>query len=282
MIYNGVWTGSTCANAGDLAQTGRSTFSGGTSNQNQIVRIGYTYVGEYASKTRYSHVMSYILGDDLHPQRNNNNSSIKYQVENYYSSHLLEYTSILEPSAGYCNDRSVYNYDSPYTLWSGSSNIVTYSSSEQDSLRFGASIRNDLSLLDNDNKTITLGCMRDIVDLYTTADATDGNKQLSQPAALLTADEVSLAGTGSMFAQRGSSYNEASYLVSGSLFATLSPAYRAPSGRLNIYRVTVTGFLSNSIISEYNGIRPAISLKPGTEYISGSGTATDPWIVPAP
>jgi hypothetical protein len=121
---------------------------------------------------------------------------------------------------------------------------------------------------------------RSTVDLYTTSSASNGNKKLTNPIALITADEASFAGSGSSFAADGSDYHSNSFLNSGSSFWLLSPGSRDWSGYAIVFALGSDGNLSyDDYVSNPLGVRPAISLTRGTKISSGSGTATDPWEV---
>ena len=142
---------------------------------------------------------------------------------------------------------------------------------------FGAYARNMSAA-----QTPTLECPRGVVDIYSTTTASGGNGQLSKPAALLTADELSFAGSGSSTATNGSTYNANSYLRSGNYFWLLSPGDRYSNGSAREFYLGPNGRLNYSNVNNANGVRPAISLKPGTTATSGTGIATDPWVVTAP
>ena len=122
---------------------------------------------------------------------------------------------------------------------------------------------------------------RSTVDLYRyVANSTGVSNQLKYPAALLTADELSFAGSGRSTASEGSSYHANSFLRSGSNFWLLSPNYRNASGSASGFALNSNGALFNSgSVYSARGVRPSISLKLGTTASSGTGTATDPWIV---
>lgn len=296
MIYNGKWTGSTCANAGTNAQTIGLSFN--TSSQTVLVgksyktytglkprnmhAIGYTY-STVAAGTTTNTALSRLLGSSGNDTTTNSKSSIiKQYIEDWYDSNLSSYTSILEPSAGYCNDRTVYPSGS-YQLSSKlaeDTQVKPYGTSNMTAYYFGAFTRNT-----NTAQTPTLNCPRGIVDLYSTTTASGGNGQLSKPVALLTADEASFAGSGSSAASLGSSYHANSFLRSGSYFWLLSPNRRDSYGYAYEFILQPDGTLSSYGVDGADislGVRPAISLTPGTTVSSGSGTATDPWVVEAP
>lgn len=107
---------------------------------------------------------------------------------------------------------------------------------------------------------------------------------LTYPIAILTADEIALAGSGWGGTNRTSNHVN-SYIFSSKNFWVLSP-YRRDSGNIHIFVMSgnarYPGISSvNSYLDEY-GVRPAISLASGTTATSGSGTAIDPWVVTAP
>ena len=290
MIYQGKWTGSTCANAQTNAQVATSAFNGTSSTYQQIVRVGYTYNSTYATNSAQTATIANVLGSDSNPSVNNTRSDIKTYIEDTWytgASGVSAYTSILEPNAGYCNDRTVYDNTSPYTLQPESTNIVTYGTSGMTYYRFGSNVRNFLSLADNNNRTITLNCARSTVDLYR-YDGTNGAagsataNYLKYPAALLTADEAAFAGSGTQTATQGSSYHANSFLRSGSYFWLLSPSNRTSSGYAREFYLSSSGGLYSDLVSGSYGVRPSISLASGTSATSGTGTAADPWIVPAP
>ena len=103
---------------------------------------------------------------------------------------------------------------------------------------------------------------------------------LKYPAALLTSDEAALAGSGRD--KSTTPYHANSFLRSGSNFWSFSPDYRNPSGLAVGFYLSSNGSLSDYFVNYANGVRPVISLISGTIASSGSGTATDPWVVDAP
>ena len=93
---------------------------------------------------------------------------------------------------------------------------------------------------------------------------------------------MSFAGSGNSTASNGSSYNAKSFARSGSYFWLLSPSDRNSDGNTYGYRLGSNGRLNDSGVIGANGVRPVISLTSGTTPESGSGTATDPWVVTPP
>ena len=283
MIYNGLYssgtTANSCANAQTNAQVTTKAFSGDSTTNRQAVRVGYTYNRAYATNTARTASIANVFGSDANPAVNNTDSTIKDYIEDeWFTSAIGSYESKLEPSAGYCNDRTVYDNTSPYTQQTEDTSIVTYGTSGLDGLNFGSYVRNRI---DNGTRTLTLGCARSTVDLYTTSAATNGNKQLSHPVALLTVDETALAGSGgngrTSPATQSSSLSYSSYLRSGDGFWLLSPDDRVSSGY--VYGFSLIGNLFGNYVSCAYGVRPSISLNHETTVKSGTGTATDPWLI---
>ena len=285
LIYNGLWTGSTCANATTSAMisspVSASTFNGTASTASiarQVVRVGYTHNSTYANtSTTGSTAYTTVMGSDSNYSVNNTDSTIKGNLETWFNNNLSGYSSILESNAGYCNDRQSYTTATGTTA---TSNIRPYTTSTNTGATYVAYFAGSQRNMQT-TKTPSLGCPRSTVDVYSTDTSAGGNGQLSAPVALITADEASFAGSGSSTASQGSSYNANSYLRNGSTFWTMTPYYRYSSYAYNFY-MNANGYMQNGRIDTAYGIRPVISLKEGTEVSGGSGIATDPWVIEQP
>lgn len=273
MIYNGKWTGSTCANSTSNADAVSSVYfnRGTTSSTNnygtkgRVAYVGYNYNSDYGYGGSGANEDNSIANSTLFS--NGVASNARTQLESWYNSNITAYTSILETSAGYCNDRTTYTGKATNTL---STSTIPYKTSSA-TVNFWAYIRNVTA---NDHPT--LGCPNTTgQDLLTTSNG------LGVPAALLTADEASFAGSG-RGTSYGSSYHVNSFLRSGNYFWLLSPSFRSSSGYASEFFLRSDGVLDNYGVSNSSGVRPAISLKPGTIVGSGTGIATDPWVVTAP
>ena len=267
MIYQGKWTGSTCANAQTNAQVTTNIFSV-DSRKYYGSAFGYTQNGSYNS-SNLSATYSTMFGSNTSYSANSTDSGIKDYIENTWFTNINSYASKLEPSAGYCNDRTLNSGTSWTTPMSDSTTVSTSTN-----FYAGAYIRNMTATLPP-----SLTCSRSGADLYTTSSASNGNKQLSKPAALITADEASFAGSGRSNASQGSSYHDNSFLRSGSNFWLLSPSARVSGGSAYSLTLLSGGYLNFSVVRDTRGVRPAISLTSGTTAVSGTGTAADPWIV---
>ena len=120
------------------------------------------------------------------------------------------------------------------------------------------------------NKTPSLECPNK-VDKYTLMSSKanykaelNGNGYLKYPIGLLTADEVAMAGA--VYNMQNASY----YLYTGQDFWLMSP-YGWDGSNASEFVVDYTGSLGNDYVSSSSsGVRPSVSLKPGTEITACS------------
>lgn len=283
MIYNGTWTGSTCANSQADAMikspVTTSTFNGTADQAQQVVRVGYTHNSTYATTTSSSVAVDTLFGSDSNFSVNNGDSTIKENIETWFNNTLSDFddADMFESNANYCNDRSAFQNTTGTTATTNLYSYTTYTGTGATyRAYFGPYVRNATS-----NKAPSLGCSRSTVDRYSTDTAAGGNGQLSVPVALITADEASFAGSGSNTAANGSGYSSTSFLRNGSNFWTMSPYYRSVSYAYDFYMNTY-GYMTYGRIDLAYGVRPVVSLKEGTPVTSGTGISTDPWVVTIP
>ena len=279
MLYNGKWTGTTCANVFSGSSIGDATFNDVASYETAKVLSGYTYDSNYAVDRSWMEATISDLFGTNNSNSNTTNSTIKSFVEQWYDENLLIYTKKLEPGAGYCTDRSMLEFDSEELL--SESTLVKVTTGHNLFYIFGAYPRNYTS-----TSPPTLRCAqfsknnvsvnRSKVDLYTTEGTSHGNGQLSRPLALLTADEATFAGA--------KGYHD-SIIENKSIFISANRNFwlLSPAGSLNsatVFIIDKDRMFAGGVGSP-RPVRPVISLVPGTQYISGSGTAADPWVVTA-
>lgn len=178
---------------------------------------------------------------------NTTDSLIKKELDNWYKSNISEEDNVKVEDTIWCNDR---------TLTAG-----TFTGA------FGAFTRNV------EASTPLLSCPSG--DDSFTMDSTSGNGKLTYPVGLLTADELTLAGSGY------TGYSTASYLNTGQAWWTMSPSFIPPT-TAQAFVLAITG---NGKLEPYGGgsgtkgIRPAISLKVGTTISGGNGSTQTPYIV---
>ena len=180
-------------------------------------------------------------------QTNNTNSTIKTTIDNWYKTNLNAYTSKLADET-FCNDRSIssgtgYKTDS-YTF-------------------YGSYNRN------RDRRTPSLKCAQ-ANDKFKVSNA---SAKLDYPVALITADELAMAG--GVFNTSNTNY----YLYNGQYQWSLSPGgFNSSNSVAHVWRVGPSGGLYPWYhVTNSFGVRPVINLKADTLITKGDGTALNPF-----
>ncbi len=225
-----------------------------TGECDQVYYIYYTtnsiayYVTIPSGKT-----ISDMLNEMLTNSSNTNNSTIKTAIDNWYADNMTGYTSYLEDTQ-FCNDRTIYQL-SGWNPNGGSTTSYLY---------FGPRGRTlspyTPSLICNTNDAFTVN-------------VENGNGKLTYPVGLLTVDETRLAG-GAMDRNTNNTY----YLYNGEFWWTASPSYHSNLYANGYYMSAASSAVSTDLGVRY-GVRPAVSLKPGTKFSGGDGTASNPYVV---
>ena len=187
-------------------------------------------------------------------------SAIKTKVDSFYETYLTNYASHLENTI-FCNDR----------------NFETGPLSSEYATGMGDSFFGGIQRL-NIKYSPSLKCTRqnDKFSLSTSNGGTSGygNNALKYPIALLTSDEVQMAG--GKYATSNINYylynNESYWLMTpngwhGSSYPTLTMLY---VGKGAVYDYSPTYAF---------GVRPVISLKSGIQFSGGNGTVNMPYII---
>ena len=213
--------------------------SGSSSYISQVKYSDYNNDNAYMG---YKHGMPNATNyNDAH--NNSTDSAIKVFIDNWYEANLASYSSYLEDHV-FCNDRSL----SQDSIGKGYSNIGTnYAGRERL----------------NVNKNPSLNCTNSN-DMYSV-----GNGKLKYPIALLTADEVSLAG--------GVWNKECSYYLNiGKAWWTMTPS------RMNSVYPSVFVVLENGAMYAHSGnldgVRPSIVIKKSVKINpSTDGSPNNPY-----
>ena len=186
-------------------------------------------------------------------------STILGTLNTWYTNNLASYESKIDENAGFCNDREPSTSNTTSNGSGGTGTTTTY---------YGAYLR----ILSNGNwkstQTPTFKC-KSSSDLFTKSGSSKGNKSLTYPIGLITADEVVYAGA------HGSKPNSSYYLQTGQVYWTLSP-FDYPSA--NVFVVWSNGGLDNYRVGYMYGMRPVINLKADVT-LTGKGTTSDPYVV---
>ena len=235
LLYNG---NSTTAR-GTNAHVGTSPYSSGRNDN--------TYVG-------YMHANTSVTTSKKQAASNEINSDIKTYNENWYTnrSGLSTLASMISSNAGYCNDRMTTQtkdggigfkettYDSAYRV--------------------------------NTLKKPSYKCTNESNDLFTLSSNTYGNKKLSAPVGLITADELAYAG--SLYYN----YNFQVYTHSGGWYWTLSPADFSGGLSYSSY-LGSDSFFGRATSTNDFGARSVVSLNSTALVSGGNGTLADPYII---
>ena len=183
------------------------------------------------------------------------NSTILTALNTWYSSNLASYADDIDMNAGFCNDRTPYTNNTGTASGGGTGTTDTL---------YGGYIR--LSR----NKTPTYDCPSE--DLYTTSGSSNGNKSLTYPIGLITADEVAYAGGVAGTA------NQSYYLYTGEYYWTMSPFYFFNDWAYVFY-VGSNGSFERALVTGRYGVRPVVNLKADIQISSGSGTSSNPYVI---
>ena len=170
-------------------------------------------------------------------------STIKGILDTWYQNNLADEEDYIDGNAGFCGDRTTYS-------GSGTGTTQTY---------YAAYNR----LINGNNPS--LQC--DSRDVYTTTDSSSGNKSLTYPIGLISADEAALAGI-------TWSNPQSSYLNTGQTYWTMSPSNYGSGA--DMFFVYSDGNLSYYRVYGTYGVRPVINLRSDIP-LTGSGTTTDPF-----
>ena len=183
---------------------------------------------------------------------NTTDSIIKTTIDNWYKANMTSYTNKLEDTV-WCNDRTLTSGPllSKITIGTGASFFAAYG-------------RN----IGTFKPSISCTNTRDSF----TVDSSNGNGKLTYPVGLLTADEYTLAGSG----YKG--YSTDAYLYTGKYQWSLSPCYFNYNYAFEFY-LSSSGALNSSSVNAARGVRPSVSLKPGTYATGGDGSFSTPYIV---
>mgnify|MGYP004594868483 FL=1 len=217
---------------------------------NRNCNVLYRIVG-YQSDTRITvQPISYSSDSYQDAVTNKNNSVVKSALDKWYKNNLTSYTSYLADET-FCNDRSFPN---------GSGYLVYQNTQYSAFMRIF------------DNSIPTLKCTQ----ANDSFKVSNESAKLDYPVALITADEVAMAGG------VADKENNKSYLYNGVTYWTMTPSYYDAFWTLqHMYTVDSTGSIEvrKSVFSNMLLIRPVINLKSDVEVSSGDGSSIAPFKV---
>ncbi len=221
---------------------------------NTSCNVVYKIVGYNSATEMKVQPISYSSNSLLTAQTNTTDSPIKTKLDSWYKTNLTSYTSKLADET-FCNDRSIT---------SGSGYLTTPSTF------YGAYTRLQ------DGKTPSLKCSGDN-DKFKMSNE---SAKLNYPVALITADEVAMAG-GRAYYNGAYSPNSNYYLYNGKYFWSLSPShFDSNYSSAYVWYVMPSGSLSPWYYVAYSfGVRPVINLRANTLITKGDGSFLNPFVL---
>ena len=171
---------------------------------------------------------------------NTKDSTMKTYIDSWYKDNMTSYTNKLEDTV-FCNDRTIYSKGG-WNPNGGSTSTYLY--------------------FKNYNTNYSLACTNE-TDRFSMSNS---KARLNYPVGLLSAPEVRLA-----YRNANSSTN---YLYTGNFYWLSSPNYDN-----YLESIYMEGSYGAYYVTYVIGVRPVISLKPGTGYTSGDGSYTNPFVV---
>ena len=231
-------------------------------SSNTCQKINYIYlsmssnsnVGYFELSNGKNHLD--ILKEMLDNSSNTTDSVAKTAIDAWYQANMTNYTSQLEDTV-FCNDRS---YAVSGTGWDkDATNIVDDNGTNL--LIFNAARR--LLSIFTTNTTPTLVC-QNANDKFTVS-SNKGNGALTYPVGMITADEIIYAGADGNF-----SSNTSFYLYNNYYSWALSPSDFDGAVAFE-FSLTSVGTLYDDVVDNSVGLRPVVSLRPGTTISGGLG-----------
>lgn len=178
---------------------------------------------------------------------NSTSSNIKTKIEDWYAETTLKDNPLVSQNQIFCNDRSASSTQTEAWTPTGEFYYGAYGRLEK-------------------NKTPILTCPTES-DKFTSKNSTIGNKALTYPVGLLTADEASMAG-GLYVLTKPENTNF--YLYTNQTYWLGSPEHQSSKNYNFIVRSTGIIYHETETFSS-SGVRPVISLSPSVK-LSGNGT----------
>ena len=232
----------------------------GTGSCPVMIKVN-SYINETQVRAQYISYSSNNLESTL---TNDNSSNIKATLDSWYATNIVGksdsegnlLTNYIVDGT-FCNDRSFASSNTgngyslvPPTLYSAYKRLYS-----------------------DANKTATLKCSQ-ASDRFSTT-TSRGNGDLTYPVALITADEVALAGG------RQGLKNQDYYLRTNNYYFTMTPSYfYAADAYAIVYNVLPAGelYLGNYVTSSY-GVRPVINIRSDILISQGDGTIENPFVL---
>ena len=195
-------------------------------------------------------------------------SIAKGNIDTFYKGNLTSYANYIDANSGFCGDREVLNG----VDGAGTGSTITF---------YKAFAR----MLE---KKPSLKCSNSS-DYYTISSASTGNKALTYPIALITADEAMLGGlTSSIYLSTNETIKAPdNYLSIKVIYVTMTPigvynSIEYNGEKYNYYSQYIAGIGNAGHLWDWGanndfGLRPVINLK-STSKFTGDGTKNNPYL----
>ena len=250
---------------------GKTTFNSTAKNAN----VGFMYGDTVEDNTGMTNTAAY---DQEH--ENKYASKILTALNKWYPKFLgseadTDYTSYLADVV-WCADKSLAtkssSFNSSYTNLGYGSDKTYYGAPD----RLRVTTTSTPSLICPDAS----GTDKDL-SRFTTTGSSEGNKKLTYPIGLLTADEVTFAGARMAYSNKSfylyANTNEG--LPTGSYSWWLLSPYAFNGSKSMVSMVLVHGILDGHAVNVVYGLRPAIAIKPTITISSGDGNRNTPFVI---
>ena len=227
---------------GSIRMIYQGTSANATGTGTQIGTSNFSNIGGNNMYVGYMYAENQLHGLET-------SSTIKGVLDKWYTTNIANkgFGDYVDGNTGFCGDRRT-------SSGSGTGTIETY--------------YQPYTRISNSNPSLT--CQTE--DIYTTSGSSTGNKALTQPIGLISADEAMFAGI-----PNWNSSNSNNYLYTGKFYWTMSPSYFNGSIAYG-FIVHFNGRLNNDLVYNTLGVRPAINIRANVS-LTGSGTTTDPFKV---
>ncbi|MFI3260304.1 MAG: hypothetical protein R3Y13_01145 [bacterium] len=229
-----------------LIYSGTSTSSSGTKTITYSSSSTFSFYS-YANSSRYA---GYKFSTAA--RGSTTDSAVKETIDKWYETNLEKYDYLFASDAEFCGDRVSYYYAAGSSVNTTSTTASRY---------FGGYVRFET----NADKKPTFACDED--DQYSV-----DNGKLKYPIAMLSADEAVFAGI------IPGTTNTSNYLYSNKTFWLMTP-YSYQSSVVKEFYINTTATLTAASVTTAIGVRPVVAVDSSTIIISGTGSASDPYIL---
>ncbi len=285
-----------CAEPNCTDTTGEKTIALGGTAYKPTQFDDNTYVGYYYGTSKAN---KGDAGDPTYEEAHSNTtpSNIANAVQTWYNEAgaMKNYTEYLDGNTGWCNDRTVVknvwsNYDGngtgqTATGYAPASRLIVknetygdFRTKQYPTLKCGVEMPEENQSEETASNDFINFDINDAFlkrDLFTIEGSSLGNAKLPVPAALITSDEIVMAGG------FGGTVSTDYWLYTNQYYWTMSPYhYYITDKWAAVFVVRDSGILGGGAVNWTTpGVRPVINLNANIEFSGGNGKSSSPFIV---